>query len=72
MAAASKSKRSTEDDYLVMERASDSKHEYIDGEILAMAGASGRHNRIVGSIQAHLCMQTQKRPCAVYNSDQRI
>jgi len=26
----------TEEEYLIMERASESKHEYIDGEILAM------------------------------------
>jgi len=72
MSAAPQIVRYTEDEYLVMERESDSKHEYIDGEILAMASETAQHNRIAGSISANLYMQTQKRPCAVYNSAQRV
>ena len=32
--------RFTEDEYLALERASDTKHEFVDGEIIAMAGGS--------------------------------
>ena len=34
------------EDYLAFEERSEIKHEYIDGEIYAMAGASARHNQI--------------------------
>ncbi len=40
------------DDYLNFELSSDIKHEFIDGEIIAMTGASVNHNRIVGSVFA--------------------
>ncbi len=34
------------EDYLAFEERSEIKHEYINGEIYAMAGASTRHNQI--------------------------
>ncbi len=34
------------EDYLAFEEHSEIKHEYINGEIYAMAGASIRHNQI--------------------------
>jgi Uma2 family endonuclease len=40
----------TEQAYLEFEELSDIKHEYVAGEIYAMAGASERHNRITGNI----------------------
>ena len=41
----------TVDEYLSFERASvDVKHEYLDGLIVAMAGASRAHNLITGNI----------------------
>lgn len=39
-----------EADYLHREEAATDKHELVDGEIFAMAGASERHNRIAGNI----------------------
>lgn len=45
-------------DYLEGEKSSEIKHEYIYGEVFAMAGTSDRHNRIAGNvfskIDAHL------------------
>lgn len=37
------------DDYLELESRSDVKHEYIDGQIYAMAGTGGIHNIISGN-----------------------
>ena len=37
----------TLDEYLAMERASDVKHEYFDGEVFAMAGASPENEKAV-------------------------
>lgn len=40
------------EDYLAYELTADSKHEYIDGAIYAMAGASKNHQSIVGNVLA--------------------
>ena len=37
-------------EYLAGERDSDVRHEYVDGQVYAMAGASDRHNRIALNI----------------------
>ncbi|HQV23516.1 MAG TPA: Uma2 family endonuclease, partial [Agitococcus sp.] len=36
----------TEAEYLAGEKLAETKHEYIDGEVFAMAGASASHNRL--------------------------
>ena len=59
-------------DYLAFERTSAEKHEYLDGEIYQMTGASARHNLIVGNIYASLHSQLRQRPCVVYPSDLRV
>ena len=40
----------SEEDYLKLEASSDQKHEYEDGKIIAMGGASFNHNDIVFNI----------------------
>lgn len=62
----------TEEDYLAFELASLSKHEYYQGEIVAMTGGTESHNLLAGNIYAALHGQLRQRPCRVYNSDQRI
>jgi len=59
-------------DYLAYERTSDQRHEYIDGKIYALAGASANHNLIVGNTLASLHAQLRKRSCIVYPSDMRV
>ncbi len=58
--------------YLVQERQSDSKSEYVAGEIFAMSGGSPVHNLIGMNIGASLHSQLKQRPCRVYTSDQRV
>jgi Uma2 family endonuclease len=41
-------------DYIEGENSSEIRHEYIYGEVYAMAGASDTHNAIVGNIWTHL------------------
>jgi Uma2 family endonuclease len=62
----------TEEEYLEMERNSEAKHEYYDGEIFAMAGASERHNLIVANVIGELRNKLKKSPCRVYPSDMRL
>jgi Uma2 family endonuclease len=67
-----KPKKITEAQYLAMERASETKHEFRDGEVYAMAGASERHNLVTTSTLASLHGQLRGRPCRVYPSDMRV
>ncbi len=60
------------EDYLAMERASDIRHERVDGEIFAMTGASRKHNLINGNVFASLHGQLKHRPCEIYSSDMRV
>jgi len=64
--------RWTEAEYLAFERASDAKHEYYDGQIYDMVGASYRHNLIAAN--AHVALRTAlgERACVVLQSDQRV
>jgi Uma2 family endonuclease len=60
-------------EYLVFERAqTDARHEYLDGEMTMMAGASVEHNRIVGNVFASLHTQLRRSACSVFTSDLRV
>ncbi len=60
------------DHYLANERRSSEKHEYIDGLVYMMAGASERHVKIVSNLVRALGNQLAERPCATYSSDLRV
>jgi Uma2 family endonuclease len=62
----------TIEEYLQMERASEMKHEYYQGEIFAMAGASNRHITISSNLIAELHPRLKTSPCFPYGSDMRI
>ena len=55
-----------------MERRSEEKHEYLDGEIFAMTGTSLRHNDIVWNIASSLHSQFRGRPCRASVGELRI
>ncbi|MBK8046236.1 MAG: Uma2 family endonuclease [Anaerolineales bacterium] len=58
--------------YLAAERAAETKHEYWNGAIYAMTGASARHNIIVSNVIFSLKLQLRGRACTVYPSDLRV
>jgi Uma2 family endonuclease len=60
------------EEYLELERASEEKHEFVEGEVFAMGGASPRHNSIVGNVLAELHQQLRAGPCRVFPSDLRV
>jgi Uma2 family endonuclease len=63
----------TVEEYLGYDRASDEKHEYYDGEVVAMAGGKIAHNSLAGAMYFQLREQLGHRsPCRVYNSDTRV
>ena len=63
--------RYTYAEYLAYERDSELKHEFDDGEIVAMAGGSRRHNALALRVGAAL---DASRPtgCVAFQSDQRV
>jgi Uma2 family endonuclease len=64
--------RVTVDEYLVRERASETKHELVNGVVVAMAGASPRHVLIATNVTIALGRLLGSRPCLVLGSDQRV
>jgi Uma2 family endonuclease len=64
--------RFTPEEYLTFERASETKHEYIDGFIYAMAGGSPPHNRICFNVIATIGPLLRGTECFGFTSDQKI
>ena len=62
----------TADDYLAAETESPVKHEYVDGLVYAMAGASEAHVTVAGNIFALLRGHLRDGPCRVYISDMKL
>ncbi|RZL36420.1 MAG: Uma2 family endonuclease, partial [Pedobacter sp.] len=58
-------------EYLEMEKASQEKHEYFQGEIFSMAGASTNHNEIFTNLFLEIGALLGK-PCRPYGSDLRM
>ena len=58
--------------YLTAEKEADVRHEYADGRVIAMAGASRQHNQITTNLAAELHVRLRKRGCHVATSDQRV
>jgi Uma2 family endonuclease len=62
----------TVEEFLEMEEASLTKHEYVAGEVYALSGATARHNRIAGNVFAQLWNAARVGQCRVYASDMRL
>lgn len=64
--------RYTAEEYLALERGCEAKHEYYNGEIFAMSGASEWHVLIVTNLVYELQSQLKDGPCRVYSTDLRV
>ena len=62
----------TADEYLSLERRAKERHEFVDGEIFAMAGASRKHNIISTNIIRTLGNQLETSSCHIYASDMKV
>ncbi|MCL4247536.1 MAG: Uma2 family endonuclease [Anaerolineae bacterium] len=58
--------------YLDYERGSNVKHEFLDGSVYAMTGASKVHNTITFNLGSHLGPQMRGRGCQGFASDMRV
>jgi Uma2 family endonuclease len=74
MALASKQQTGwiSEEAYLQGELLSETKHEYIDGAVYAMAGASKNHQRILANVSGELWTQLKNTPCEPFASDIKV
>jgi len=59
-------------DYLVWEAAQPERHEYIGGEMFAMAGAGDRHVTVTMSLAFALRQQLSGSACRAYMTDMRL
>ena len=48
------------------------KHEYVAGEVFAMAGASKRHGTLAGNAFIALRQHLRGRPCGVWMADMKV
>ena len=57
--------------YLEVERKSDVRHEFIDGDILAMSGGTPRHALLIANVTG-VARSALRGPCRAYSSDLRV
>jgi Uma2 family endonuclease len=62
----------TPEQYLEIERISPIKHEYIDGQIIAMAGATKAQVIITGNLSALLLSHLRGKGCIPYATDMKV
>jgi len=62
----------TPEEYLAAERKATARHEYVDGYVYAMTGASRAHNLITVNLASELITCLRGRPCETYANDMRV
>lgn len=64
--------RMTYAEYLLAEQSSETKHEYLRGEVYAMAGGTPTHAGLAMAVGVALSNALAERPCRVFSSDLRV
>ena len=62
----------TPEEYLNFEVDSDTRHEYINGEIVPVTGGTPEHNEIVSILNAALRTSLKGKPYSIFVADQRL
>ena len=60
------------EEYLELEKTSEEKFEFWDGNVWSMSGASFSHNRIVRNLNTEIDLQLREKGCETFPSDMRI
>lgn len=58
--------------YLEAEARSERKHEYLRGEVYAMAGGTPEHAALIAAVSTELSVALRGHPCRVYSSELRV
>ncbi len=64
--------RSSVEEYLALEREAEERHEYLDGQIYAMAGESPEHGAICINLSGQLYTQLRGKPCQAFSKDMKV
>lgn len=72
MPVARKDKVLSPENYLQVELESPVKHELIDSQVYAMAGASANHERIAGNFYSELRSHLKTTTCEPFGSDMKV
>ncbi|QLE55906.1 Uma2 family endonuclease [Nostoc sp. TCL26-01] len=62
----------TPEEYLQLEETSECKNEYIDGEIISMAGGTTNHNEIAGNFYANFKFMMRGKNYKIYMGDVKL
>jgi Uma2 family endonuclease len=62
----------TAEEYLALDRASEFRSEFFDGEIIAMSGGSARHSVLHVNLAGEVRDALRGTPCRAYNSELRV
>lgn len=60
------------EEYLEIERAAETRSEYVNGEIVSMPGGTFNHDAITGNIQRLIGNQLVGRPCRVFTANMKV
>lgn len=60
------------DEYLAHEREAATKHEFLRGDVFAMAGGTPEHAALTAALAGELRNALKGKPCRVYSSDLRV
>lgn len=72
MGLAAKQTTLNEAEYLDWEARQAQRHEYLAGEVYAMAGAEDRHNTVCLNLAVALRLSLAGTPCRIYMSDVKV
>jgi Uma2 family endonuclease len=60
------------EEYLLWEDAQEERHEYVNGQVVAMAGASDPHELVALNLAAALLGHIRGKGCRVYKGDMKL
>jgi Uma2 family endonuclease len=70
--AANPERRYTLEEYLELDRTSEERLEFWDGEVFCMSGGSSAHERVIRNMLVHLTNRIESRGCEAFTSNIRI
>jgi len=59
-------------EFVALEAAGDQRHEFLDGQVFAMAGGSPEHGGLAAAFIGELRSALRGKPCRVFSSDVRV
>jgi Uma2 family endonuclease len=59
-------------EYLTAEAASEIRHEFLNGDVWAMAGGTPEHAALAAALISQLAIALRGKPCRVFTSDLRV